>query len=151
MRLWREGRRNDQYIGFQSLLVLRNAMKVLFCLCTLLGLLLAPLPSQAAKSWKHTLLYNFRAQDQCADGSPPLSGLVRDAKGNLFGTTETGGEHGQGVVFELVRGKNWKYNVLRSFCFSCGDGNFPASSLITDVNGNLYGIGRRWSRLRHHL
>jgi uncharacterized repeat protein (TIGR03803 family) len=115
-------------------------MKIFFRLGALVALALAPLPSHAAKQWKYTQLYNFCTQDQCVDGGFPVAGLTQDAKGNLFGTTESGGKHGQGVVFELQRrGRSWKYKVLHSFCFSCGDGDFPASSLIVDVDGNVYG------------
>lgn len=115
-------------------------MKILTSLCALAALVTVPLSPAAAKSWHLTTLYNFCNQDNCADGSFPLAGLVRDAEGNLFGTTETGGTDNDGVVFELEKhGKTWKYGVLHSFCFSCGDGVFPAASLIVDVNGDVYG------------
>ena len=38
-----------------------------------------------------TILYSFCAQTNCADGSIPVAGLIADADGNLFGTTEFGG------------------------------------------------------------
>ncbi len=51
-----------------------------------LGLaLLAALPSQAQK---FTVLYDFKGG---TDGRNPLAGLVVDASGNLYGTTELGG------------------------------------------------------------
>ena len=36
------------------------------------------------------------------DGSFPDAGLIADANGNLFGTTEGGGANGQGTVFEIT-------------------------------------------------
>src|SRR2546422_396254 len=36
------------------------------------------------------------------DGSMPLAGLVRDSKGNLYGTTNIGGAFGFGTVFKLA-------------------------------------------------
>lgn len=86
------------------------------------------------------VLYNFCTQANCADGSFPMAGLVRDAQGNLFGTTETGGTHDNGVVFKVSpKGKKWSYKVLHDFCYSCGDGAFPVAGLILDTEGNLYG------------
>ena len=47
-------------------------------------------------------LYNFCSQSGCADGGTPLAGLVEDASGNLYGTTNGGGINNQGVVFEIT-------------------------------------------------
>jgi uncharacterized repeat protein (TIGR03803 family) len=94
----------------------------------------------AAQAWTLKTLYSFCIQSQCADGSTPLAGVVRDSAGNLYGTTEIGGAHNQGVVFQLSpQGKKWSYKVLHDFCYACGDGAFPTAKLIVDVNGNLYG------------
>jgi hypothetical protein len=38
----------------------------------------------------------------CADGREPAGDLIIDAKGNLFGTTESGA-NGGGTVFEIVK------------------------------------------------
>jgi hypothetical protein len=55
-----------------------------------------------------TVLYNFTGG---ADGGVPEGGLIRDAAGNLYGTTNIGGNtssscpleyNGCGVVFELL-------------------------------------------------
>lgn len=37
-----------------------------------------------------------------ADGENPVAGLIEDAAGNLYGTTENGGTNGFGVVFEIT-------------------------------------------------
>jgi uncharacterized repeat protein (TIGR03803 family) len=47
----------------------------------------------------HTVLYTFTDQ---ADGRYPAAGLVRDAAGNLYGTTGYGGAYGGGTVFVLA-------------------------------------------------
>src|SRR5579862_3564710 len=118
---------------------LGTAVKAFACICvvavaSLLG------ASVQAKTWHYTLLHNFCTQDNCADGTTATAGLVADAKGNLFGVTETGGARNDGVVFELERDHaNYSFKVLHDFCFSCGDGAFPVATLITDVNGNVYG------------
>jgi len=50
----------------------------------------------------YQVLYDFCKAGGCADGSAPDSGLIRDASGNLFGTTSTGGDAAQGTVFEFT-------------------------------------------------
>jgi uncharacterized repeat protein (TIGR03803 family) len=48
-------------------------------------------------SWTETVLYRFNG----TDGQNPWEGLVFDAAGNLYGTTENGGASGNGTVFEI--------------------------------------------------
>ena len=67
-----------------------------------------------------------------------------DAKGNLFGTTFSGGAHGGGTVFEIAKtaeGYASTPTVLYSFCLlpNCADGQGPNGSLIFDAKGNLFG------------
>ncbi|MFL6689652.1 MAG: choice-of-anchor tandem repeat GloVer-containing protein [Alphaproteobacteria bacterium] len=103
-------------------------------------LITAAFLSGSAQAWTLKTLHSFCAEANCADGSSPLAGLVRDKAGNLYGTTEVGGANGSGVVFELSpNGDQWSYEVLHSFCWTCDDGVGPVASLILDVNGSLYG------------
>jgi uncharacterized repeat protein (TIGR03803 family) len=51
---------------------------------------------------KETVLYQFCSQPNCTDGYLPWATLIMDKAGNLYGTTEFGGEYGMGVVFELT-------------------------------------------------
>jgi len=90
-----------------------------------------------------TVLYSFCPLSHCPDGSFP-SGLVMDAAGNLYGTTQEGGISpfvggGAGVVFKLA--PNGTYTVRYSFCpqNGCADGSHPGAGLIIDGAGNLYG------------
>jgi len=48
--------------------------------------------------WKYTVLHRFTGQD----GALPVAQLTLDGKGNLYGTTSTGGAGGAGVAFELT-------------------------------------------------
>src|SRR5580658_3359429 len=88
-----------------------------------------------------TVLYTFTGG---TDGGGPNATLIADDEGNLYGTTEYGGQFGQGTVFELSPNGSggWNESVLYSFCSqaNCADGASPQySSLIPDDNGNLYG------------
>ncbi|MGH7985133.1 MAG: choice-of-anchor tandem repeat GloVer-containing protein [Candidatus Binataceae bacterium] len=85
-----------------------------------------------------TVLWSFNG----ADGDGPLAGLVADARGNLYGTTDSGGANNAGTVFELTppaRGQTqWSESLPWSFGAD-SDGFRPAASLISDWRGNLYG------------
>ena len=56
--------------------------------------------------YTETVLYSFCAQSTgsiaCADGSPPQGGVIEDASGNFYGTTNGGGPNYYGTVFELT-------------------------------------------------
>jgi len=78
-----------------------------------------------------TVLYSFTGG---TDGGSP-NGLIRDAAGNLYGTTYAGGASGAGVVFEVDPWGN--ESVLYSFTGG-NDGSNP-NGLIRDRYGNLFG------------
>jgi uncharacterized repeat protein (TIGR03803 family) len=91
-----------------------------------------------------TILYSFCAQTKCADGAFPVAGLLADATGNLFGTTQFGGANGQGTVFKIANtasGYVSPATILYSFCAqsNCPDGAQPVAGLIFDNVGNLFG------------
>jgi uncharacterized repeat protein (TIGR03803 family) len=91
--------------------------------------------------WREKVLYSFQGG---SDGSSPLSALVFDQQGNLYGTTSAGGNSGCrgsgcGTVFELSPGQDgWAESILYTFQGST-DGAEPASGVIFDHDGNLYG------------
>jgi len=79
-----------------------------------------------------------------ADGSFPAAGLVQDRAGNLYGTTQFGGNRtcpapDCGVVFKLAPNEDgtWTQSVL--YAFNGPDGSQPLARLILDREGNLYG------------
>ncbi|MGH6848253.1 MAG: choice-of-anchor tandem repeat GloVer-containing protein [Methylocella sp.] len=101
-------------------------------------------PNAAKTAWTETVLHSFCSQANCADGANPEAGLIRNASGNLYGTTAVGGAFGDGTVFELkpnAAKTEWTHKVLYSFCAQagCPDGEFPDAGLIGDASGNLYG------------
>ena len=81
---------------------------------------------------KQTTLYSFKSSN---DGSFPQAGVIRDASGNLYGTTRDGGASGDGTVFKVS--KTGKEKVLYSFQGGA-DGMSPESGVIRDAEGNLY-------------
>ena len=99
--------------------------------------------------WQETVLHNFAGW---ADGVNSATGVVFDKPGNLYGTTEYGGDvgskycpNGCGTVFTLTHNGNaWNYSVIHNFEYY-PDGNDPGGStvsgngLVFDGQGNLYG------------
>lgn len=88
---------------------------------------------------QYSVLYNFCNQPNCTDGWGPLNGLSSDETGNLYGTTQLGGnESNGGTVFEL---SGTSLQTLYSFCSktSCSDGAQPIGNVILDGAGHIYG------------
>jgi uncharacterized repeat protein (TIGR03803 family) len=90
--------------------------------------------------WTETTLYTFCQLTNCTDGARPAQGLVADSAGNLYGTTNSGGAYGSGIVFELSASGNgtWTETVLHSFGSGIDGAGF-LSALVFDPSGNLYG------------
>jgi uncharacterized repeat protein (TIGR03803 family) len=85
-------------------------------------------------SGNETPLYTFSGPP--ADGANPVAGVIRDAAGNLYGTTAYGGTNGYGTVFEVDSAG--VETVLRTFTGGT-DGGIPNGGLVRDHAGNLYG------------
>jgi uncharacterized repeat protein (TIGR03803 family) len=81
----------------------------------------------------YTVLHDFSGG---SDGAHPAAGLIRDADGNLYGTTFQGGPDDQGTVFRVAA--DGSESVL--YAFKGGsDGAYPFARLARDRRGNLYG------------
>lgn len=87
--------------------------------------------------WTETILHAFARTN---DGSYPTSGdLVFDRAGNIYGTTDDGGQFFSGTVYQLVRSNgSWTETVLHNFGAG-SDGRLPQSGLTIDGQGNLFG------------
>ena len=79
---------------------------------------------RVARNGSETVLYTFCSQPNCADSGLPVSGLIRDNAGNLYGTAS--GPYG-GAVFELAT--NNTYTILHSFTRGL-DGCDPFGGLV---------------------
>jgi len=105
--------------------------------------------SPAAGAWNVNVLYSFCPTSGCADGSQPVFGLTFGSAGQIYGTAQQGGRNNAGVVFQLNKSSGrWDETVLQDFCVlkSCADGSFPATGVITDAAGNLFGVTTRNGR-----
>lgn len=88
--------------------------------------------------WSETVLYEFGGL--AGDGAYPAGRVILDAAGNLYGTTQHGGEYNGGTIFKLtpnVSGE-WTETILHNFGEGT-DGLFPTSGLTADASGNLFG------------
>lgn len=97
------------------------------------------LTPESSGRWKYTILYEFQGGVR---GFEPNTGVVMDKAGNLYGTTDYGGDPncGCGVIYKLApagKGK-WTYTVLHEFGIG-QDGGVPEGNLVIDSKGNLYG------------
>lgn len=73
------------------------------------------------------------------DGSSPLTGLVADSNGNLFGTTYEGGDpscdvHGCGTIYKIA--PDGTETILHVFE---PEQDYPSGGLLLDGSGNLFG------------
>jgi uncharacterized repeat protein (TIGR03803 family) len=94
------------------------------------------LSSRYRAGGEDTTLWSFIATE---DGAQPFAGLIIDKKGDLYGTTFSGGRNGLGTVFEIAA--DGKEKVVYSFDSEVNgiDGTEPFAGLIQDESGNLYG------------
>lgn len=97
-------------------------------------------------SGEYILLHSFLGVIGGGDGGFPAASLLRDAHGNLFGTTAGGGintascQEGSGTAFEMAfLNGGWKEILLYTFPCTDADGMFPYSPLISSRSGTLYG------------
>jgi uncharacterized repeat protein (TIGR03803 family) len=74
------------------------------------------------------------------NGFDAYAGVIVDAQGALFGTTEEGGARSSGVAYRLTPpaqgATKWTETVLASFSTR---GRFPFRQMIEDAQGNFFG------------
>jgi len=95
---------------------------------------------ESGGGWSEKVLHKFQPGGN--GGADSVAGLIFDAAGNLYGTTNGGGIYSDGSAFRLtpVIGDRWKETALHQFDGPNGkDGGAPQAGLISDAAGNLYG------------
>lgn len=89
--------------------------------------------------WTKTLIYKFL---DGADEDSPYGNLALDAAGDIYGTTI--GDQGSstyGTLFKLTPNQDGVWSETTLYTFTGGtDGGIPATGVILDSAGNLYGI-----------
>jgi uncharacterized repeat protein (TIGR03803 family) len=88
---------------------------------------------KVTSSGNETVVYSF---DGAANGAYPNGGLVRDAEGNLYGTTFQGGAYNDGTIFKITA--LGQFSVLYSFPGGASGAN-PYANLNLDQQGNIFG------------
>jgi uncharacterized repeat protein (TIGR03803 family) len=98
----------------------------------------ARVPVISFGAYAETVIWDFADK---TDGSGPLAGVIADASGNLYATTQTGGKSngtGFGTVDEFTSsGSKWSESTLHAFAGS--DGSAPYAPVVFDGHGNLDG------------
>jgi hypothetical protein len=103
---------------------------------SLLPLFLLSVPTPTFAQAHGHVLYPLSPYAGCGD---PITPLIADKHGNLYGTGLTGGgAPDAGCLFELSPSQQgWEQTVLHSF--SGADGSAPYGAVVFDAAGNLYG------------
>jgi uncharacterized repeat protein (TIGR03803 family) len=84
-----------------------------------------------------TTLYTFSGG---SDGAFPSGNLIQATDGNLYGTTQGGGDtNGDGTIFRITT--NGAFTSLYQFTGG-SDGGVPMSGLIQGTDGSLYGAAQ---------
>ncbi len=109
------------------------------------------LTHNADGTWTESVIHSFPGTKGNTDGQNPRGGVVFDSAGNLWGTTQTGGNlvactqfldvSGCGTVFELTPQADgtWVESTLFDFDGEATGFN-PWDGLVIDKSGNLYGM-----------
>jgi hypothetical protein len=74
--------------------------------------------------------------DKTTNDSAPTGGIIRDAAGDIFGTTQAGGPDSAGTLFELTPGASSPMTIA-PFTTALG---IPDSQLAFDSAGDLFGL-----------
>ena len=96
--------------------------------------------SLTSTGWRETVIHSFTGN---TDGAAPFmfeTALTLDGLGNIYGSTYQGGAAGAGVVFKLTpqASGTWTEKILYTFKGGA-DGSQPATGVILDKRGNVYG------------
>jgi len=95
--------------------------------------------TRSGGTWLESVVYSFQGG---TDGIGPISNVVFDWVGNVYGTTSEGGGPGCGcgVIFKLARGGSgaWTESVVHDFA-GPPDAAFAYNGMVSDGTGHFFG------------
>jgi uncharacterized repeat protein (TIGR03803 family) len=105
------------------------------------GTVVQLVPPSGAGPWTENILYSFT---NGSDGGNPLTNLVMDSSGAIYGATEDGGALGCGTFYQLVPpaggSGEWTENTLQDLaCASNGYSAGPLFVVRDPTTGVIYG------------
>ncbi len=87
--------------------------------------------------WHYQVLYAFQGG---SDGNSP-NPVMLDAGGNIYGTTNFGGDYNCGTAFKLAPNSDGTWTFSRIYEFKGSpDGCNPTGRLILNTAGKIYGV-----------
>lgn len=91
--------------------------------------------SPGSSGWAEDVLYRFKHDRM---GTQPVSTLLLDSSGNLYGSTSGGELHDAAVVFQLTKvSGRWQERVLEGF--RSGDGSWPYAPPVLVGSERMFG------------
>jgi len=99
------------------------------------ALIAAPCSLTQAQTFK--TLFDFASDPTGPTNPEPLGLLVQGRDGNIYGTSQSGGTNGKGVVFQVT--PDGTLRVIYNFAFDASPGFAPTGGLTLGTDGNFYG------------
>jgi len=96
-------------------------------------------PSGSGGTWTENIIYSFLGT---SDGSVPVSNLVMDSAGAIYGTSAGAGTFNCGTLYQLVPpsgGGAWTENTLYNFPCNGGAETGPMAVVRDPNTGTIYG------------
>jgi uncharacterized repeat protein (TIGR03803 family) len=94
-------------------------------------------PTPPATTWASTVIFNFGAG---TGGRLPVTPLLMNASGELFGVTLYGGAYAEGSLFNLAHSSGgWREHLLYSFGLPIQSGYWPFGLVAGRTPGTYYG------------
>ena len=86
-------------------------------------------------TWTEKVLYVFEGT---SDGGDPLTNLLIDGKGNLYGCVTDGGANNLGGLYKLTPAPGGTWTESLVFSFAEQTGFVPGSQIVADTHGNIF-------------
>jgi uncharacterized repeat protein (TIGR03803 family) len=83
-----------------------------------------------------TTVYTFASASSTTNGSEPVCGLVEDASGFVWGTTQRGGANSNSGMLFKIEIATGTFTPVRSFA---SNANLQTGNLVVDAAGSIYG------------